>query len=191
MIPISLRAIQALLEPLFFKHIYCIFQDSDRSSDEQRNFARLSMVVLEILGSVLYDRLDLDKNIGKILQTRVQYDITRLYRELRALNKTIPSRGWGGGQTVDYVFPSDTCIGDDIERIRLIRNEMQHSGTFALDDARYHILITIIQDMLDRFDQRNNPSGDSYVNRLKEIRKMELKPKDLEEMIARVQTGIS
>ncbi|CAG2226355.1 unnamed protein product [Mytilus edulis] len=166
-------------------------KDSDRSSDEQRNFARLSMVVFEILGSVLYDRLDLDKNIGKILQTRVQYDITRLYRELRLLDKSTPSKGWGNGLTVEYVLSSDTCIGDDIERIRLIRNEIQHSGTFALDDARYHILITIIQDMLDRFDQRNNPAGDSYVNRLKEIRKMELKPKDLEDMIARFEKETS
>lgn len=179
------------LEPFFSKHIYYIFQDPDRSRDEQRNFARLSMVVLEILGSVLYDRLDLDKNIGKILQTRVQYDITRLYKDLRLLDKSTPSKGWGNGLTVEYVLSSDTCIGDDIERIRLIKNEILHSKKFALDDAWYHILITIIEELLDRFDQRNNPAGDSYVSRLEEIRKMELKPKDLEDMIARFEKGIT
>ncbi|XP_071161708.1 uncharacterized protein [Mytilus edulis] len=157
-------------------------------NDQQHNFARLSMVVLDILGSVLYDRFDLDKNIGQILHSRDQYDISSLYQEHYKLRKHTPSKGrWGGGKIADDVLPSHTCIGDDIERIRLIRNEMQYSGTFALDDARYHILITIIQDMLNRFDHHNNPAGDSYVNRLKEIRKMELTPKDFEDMKAQIQ----
>lgn len=150
------------------------------------------MVVLDILGSVLYDRFDLDKNIGQILHSRDQYDISSLYQEHYKLRKHTPSKGrWGGGRIADDVLPSHTCIGDDIERIRLIRNEVQHSGTFALDDARYHILITIIQDMLNRFDHHNNPAGDSYVNRLKEIRKMELTPKDFEDMKAQIKKGIS
>ncbi|CAG2226357.1 unnamed protein product [Mytilus edulis] len=126
-------------------------------------------------------------------ETPCQYEeIFNFIKEHFKLRKHTPSKGrWGGGRIADDVLPSHTCIGDDIERIRLIRNEMQHSGTFALDDARYHILITIIQAMLNRFDHHNNPAGDSYVNRLEEIRKMELKPKDFEDMKAQIQKGIT
>ncbi|VDH95490.1 Hypothetical predicted protein [Mytilus galloprovincialis] len=97
-------------------------------SDEQRNFIRLSVVNLDILRSVLYNRLDLDKHVGQLISSRDQYDITSLYQEHRSLGKQIPSKGrWGGGRTVDDIPSNETCIGDDIERIRLIRNEMQHS----------------------------------------------------------------
>ncbi|VDI17122.1 Hypothetical predicted protein [Mytilus galloprovincialis] len=156
-------------------------------SKEQRNFIRLSMVVLDILPNVLYDRLDLDKNAGQILSPCGQYDITSLYQEHRRLNKHRPSKGrWGGGRTMDDIPLIDTSIGDDIERIRLIRNEMQHSTVFALSDTRYHSLITIIQDMLTRFDQRNNPTGDKYITRLKKITQMELKTRNIQEIMEKI-----
>ncbi|CAC5371597.1 unnamed protein product [Mytilus coruscus] len=156
-------------------------------SKEQRNFTRLSMVVLDILPGVLYDRLDLDKNAGQLLFPCGQYDITSLYQEHRRLNKHIPNKGsWGGGRTMDDIPLVDTSIGDDIERIRLIRNEMQHSTVFALSDTRYQSLITIIRDMLTRFDQRNNPTGDAYVTRLKKIREMELKTRNIQEIMEQI-----
>ncbi|CAC5363160.1 unnamed protein product [Mytilus coruscus] len=161
-------------------------------SNEQRNFTRLSMVVLDILRRVLYDRLDLDKNAGQVLVSCGQYDITSLYQEHCKLNRHIPSKGrWRCGKTVDDIPPNETCIGDDIERIRLIRNEMQHSSVFALDDTRYQLLITNIQDMLTRFDQRNKPTGDPYVNRLQEIRKMELKRRHRKEIMERIKPDLT
>lgn len=148
------------------------------------------MVVLDILRTVLYDRLDLDKHAGQLLSPCGQYDITSLYQEHRKLNKNIPSKGrWGGGKMIDDIPPNETCIGDDIERIRLVRNEMQHSTVFALTDTRYQVLISIIQDMLIRFDQRNNPIGDSYVKRVQDIRKIELETRNLEQIKERIKAG--
>lgn len=141
------------------------------------------MVVLDILRSVLYDRLDLDKNAGQLLFPCGQYDITSLYHEHRQLNRHIPSKGrWGGVKIAEDIPSYETCIGDDIERIRVIRNEMQHSAVFALSDTRYQSLITTIEKILTRFDQRNNPTGDPYVNRLQHIRKIELETGNLEEI---------
>ncbi|CAG2241042.1 unnamed protein product [Mytilus edulis] len=132
---------------------------SRRISSDQQNYVRMSMIVLEVLSGVLYDRLYIDTKTGEILD-RDKLDITEMY-----------------------------TIGDDIQRIRVIRNEMQHSSVFALDDTRYQTLITIVHDMLTRFDQRNNPAGESYVKRLDEIRKMELETRSFEEIKERMKAG--
>lgn len=148
------------------------------------------MVVLDILRSVLNDRLNLDKNAGQSHLSCGQNDISSLYQEHFRLNKHRPSKGrWGGGRTVEDIPLSDTSIGDDIERIRLIRNEMQHSTVFALSDTRYQLLITSIQDMLTRFDKCNNPTGDAYVTRLKKITQMELKTRNIQEIMEKIISG--
>lgn len=144
------------------------------------------MTVLDILRTVLNDRLGLDKNAVSCSQN----DITSLYEEHRKLNRHIPSKGrWGGGKTADDIPSNESCIGDDIERIRLIRNEMGHSTIYALGDARYQLLISIILDMLTRFDQRNNPKGDPYVNRFKRIKNMELETRNFEDIKERIKAG--
>ncbi|CAG2228749.1 unnamed protein product [Mytilus edulis] len=63
---------------------------------------------------------------------------------------------------------TDIATGDDIERIRHTRNELQHSKTFKLEDKHYNDLCNIIADLLKRFDQLNNPAK-LYTEQLKEI----------------------
>ena len=85
----------------------------------------MGMIVLNILADVLYDLLKQDKpNLGP----RSDCDITYLYKELRKLNKHVPSHWWG--ETWQNIQVTDKAIGDDIERIRLLRNDLQHSKTF-------------------------------------------------------------
>lgn len=138
-------------------------------SKEEFNFAKTGMIVLNILADVLFDLLKQD--IGNV-KPRSECDITYLYGEHRNLNKHIPSNSggrrypWGG--TWHDIQNTDIATGDDIERIRLTRNEIQHSKTFKLDDTRYIDLCNIIGDLLKRFDQRNNPSK-LYTEQLQEI----------------------
>lgn len=112
------------------------------------------------MADALYDRLKLD---GHNVHTRKEYDITKLYAEHRQRNIHRPSnsnnsrRGPWGGSWHD-IQNTDTAIGDDIERIRLTRNELQHSATYELADTRFVELCNIIQDLLERFDQRNKPT---------------------------------
>ncbi|CAC5380108.1 unnamed protein product [Mytilus coruscus] len=140
---------------------------------EEINFAKMGMIILNILADVLFDLLKQD-NLN--LRSRSDCDISYLYREHRNLNKHIPSNSrnrrcppgpWGG--TWLDIQVTDIAIGDDIERIRLTRNELQHSKTFLLDDIRCNELYTIIADLLKRFNQHNKP-GRLYTDHLNEIR---------------------
>ncbi|VDI64909.1 Hypothetical predicted protein [Mytilus galloprovincialis] len=139
---------------------------------EEFNFAKMGMIVLNVLANALYDLLKQDKpNIC----ARSDCDITYLYSEHRKLNKHVPSNSnhrrcppgpWGGSWQDKQV--TDIAIGDDIERIRLTRNELQHSRTFRLDDKRFNDLCNIVTDLLKRFDQYSKPAR-LYIDHLSEI----------------------
>ncbi|XP_076082619.1 uncharacterized protein LOC143053718 [Mytilus galloprovincialis] len=139
---------------------------------EEFNFAKMGMIVLNILANALYDLLKQDKTN---LRARSDCDITYLYSEHRKLNKHIPSNSshrrcppgpWGGSWQDIQV--TDIAIGDDIERIRLTRNELQHSGTFKLADKLFNDLCEIVTDLLKRFDQHIQPAR-LYTDHLNEI----------------------
>ncbi|CAC5401606.1 unnamed protein product [Mytilus coruscus] len=99
--------------------------NSTKLTKEESNFAKMGMIVLNILTDVLYDLLKHDKTF---VLTRSDCDTTYLYRMHRRINKHIPSNRWGG--TWQNIQSTDISIGDDIERIRLTRNEIFHSETF-------------------------------------------------------------
>ncbi|CAG2253294.1 unnamed protein product [Mytilus edulis] len=130
---------------------------------EEINFTKMGIVVLNILADASYDLLKPDK---PNLRPRSDCDITHLYREHRNLNKHIPSYGWGCPWHI--IQNTDIAIGDDIERIRLTRNELQHSRIFQLDDKRFNELCNILSDLLKRFDQHNKPTK-LYTDQLNDI----------------------
>ncbi|XP_063419052.1 uncharacterized protein LOC134701867 [Mytilus trossulus] len=136
---------------------------SARFTVEQINFTKMGIIVLNILADASYDLLKPDK---PNLRPRSDCDITLLYSEHRKLNKHIPSNSWGG--TWQTFQNTDLAIGDDIERIRLTRNELQHSRIFHLDDTRFNELCNILSDLLKRFDQHNKPAR-LYTDQLNEI----------------------
>ncbi|VDI60885.1 Hypothetical predicted protein [Mytilus galloprovincialis] len=130
---------------------------------EEINFTKMGMIALNILADALYDLLKQDK---ANLRPRSDCDITNLYSEHRKLNKHIPSGSWGGSwQTIRN---TDIAIGDDIERIRLTRNELQHSRIFKLEDKRFIELCNILSDLLKRFDHHNIPRR-LYTDELNDI----------------------
>ncbi|CAC5363352.1 unnamed protein product [Mytilus coruscus] len=130
---------------------------------EEINFTKMGMIVLNILADALYDLLKPDK---PNLRPRSDCDITHLYSEHRKLNKHIPSNLWGG--TWQTIQNTDIAIGDDIERIRLTRNELQHSRIFKLEDKRFIELCNILSDLLKRFDHHNTPTR-LYTDALNDI----------------------
>ncbi|CAG2217831.1 unnamed protein product [Mytilus edulis] len=129
-----------------FQDLNCASSKAELSKEEL-NFSKMGLISFNILADALYDRLKLD---GHNVHIRKEYDITKLYNEHRHLNINRPT------------------IGDDIERIRLTRNELQHSATYEITDTRFVELRNIIQDLLERFDQRNKPTV-LYSERLEEV----------------------
>ncbi|CAG2256064.1 unnamed protein product [Mytilus edulis] len=142
---------------------FCVIHKRNRSGSilntpvqltkEELNFATICMVVLNILVDILYDLLKQDK---PNMRPRRDCNITYLYSEHRRLKKHIPTNKWGG--TWQDIQNTDIAIGDDIERIRLTRNDIQSSSTFALDEKHYKNICGIIVDIVERFDQHNKPS---------------------------------
>ncbi|CAG2204892.1 unnamed protein product [Mytilus edulis] len=132
-------------------------------TNEEINFTKMGMIALNILADVLYDLLKPDK---PHLRPRSDCDITYLYQEHRKLNKHIPTNGWGG--MCQAIQVTDISTGDDIERIRHTRNELQHSKEFELGDTRFKELCNILRDLLKRFDTLNKPAR-LYTDHLHEI----------------------
>ncbi|XP_076102965.1 uncharacterized protein LOC143072066 [Mytilus galloprovincialis] len=130
---------------------------------EEINFAKMGMIVLNILADVLYDLLKKDT---QNLRPRLDCDITFLYSEIRKLNKHIPTNSWGGQWQI--IQKTDIAIGDDVERVRLTRNELQHSRNFTLNDTRFNELKNIILDLVNRFNLHNKPTK-LYSDHLNEI----------------------
>ncbi|XP_071150603.1 uncharacterized protein [Mytilus edulis] len=122
-------------------------------NNERINFAKMGMIVLNNLTDVLYDLLKQDK---PNIRPRKDCDITYLYSEHRKNNKHTPSNGWGGQW--QRIKSTDIAVGDDIERIRLTRNELQHSRLPMLDNKRFAELSNIIRELLKRFDIHNIPT---------------------------------
>lgn len=119
----------------------------------------MKKIELDILTEVSYTLLTLDKQ--KIRRT----NLSHLYRIHRRRNKHEPSNSWGG-----YIQDTDTAIGDDIERIRHIRNKLNHSAAFKIKNWEFKNLCKHIRPLLRRFNDLIRPQN-LYTVRLDEILK--------------------
>lgn len=145
----------------------------------------MAIMIVDILGDVLYDRLVLDTSLP--VKQRSDCDITWLYSKLRNQNQHIPSRGHWGGEWKDIQKNAEK-IGDDIERIRLTRNGMQHLSTFVLDDNEYYEKLKIIQKVIRRMENHNK-KGTAYTDRVKEVAKRKLNRVDWETYKDSIEIG--
>ncbi|XP_061171499.1 uncharacterized protein LOC133181006 [Saccostrea echinata] len=93
-----------------------------------------------------------------------EFDITLIYTLLRNVcpNITPPTNGWNKNPG-----PSDLTVGDDIERIRQIRNEVSgHSPSASMSDHEYQKIWTNIEDICRRMETY---TGCSYLHELASI----------------------
>ena len=85
-------------------------------------------------------------------------EITLLYSLLRNLSPTSiatrPTAGWGRAVAV-----GDTALGDDVERIREIRNEVYgHTASTAMTDSTYNKYMCQLQNICTRMDTMHTGS---------------------------------
>ena len=103
------------------------------------------------------------------------FDVTLLYTMIRnhSLRRVIaPSNGWGKSPT----SASQSTIGDDVERIRELRNGVYgHAVSTEIPDHVFRGYWKIVQDICSRMDSRYG--GTMFSDKLKEIDKVDFVPK--------------
>lgn len=156
-------------------------------SQKQLNFARFSIVCVDIIKLPLKDILnvyikptELDKNIKSCPSLRTgesklnpdqqrkccfipcsfpdysRFDVPLLYKLIRNLCPTLePTNKWGNKPTVN-----DVCVGDDIERIRVLRNAyFAHTESAEISDDEFKKLWHDVKCVVNRCQQFTTSKG--------------------------------
>ncbi|KAK3098466.1 hypothetical protein FSP39_019744 [Pinctada imbricata] len=97
-----------------------------------------------------------------------KFDITLCYKLLRNLCMKIlaitPSNGWGKDpQNIQ------TAWGDDVERIRSLRNTIAHHDSQSLTKGEYKTIWDELKDIANRLQSRGINSGRDYADDLKQL----------------------
>jgi hypothetical protein len=99
-----------------------------------------------------------------------KFDVTLLYTLIRNLCPAFkPTKGWGKTPS-----STDTSIGDDIERLRIFRNEKYaHITSFSVTDTDFKSQKTDIEDTLRRVQTFIISKGNNvdYIKKIAEIEK--------------------
>lgn len=132
----------------------------------------------------LYDCLVNDMGPNAV-KARHECDITYLYAEHRKNNKHTPSNGWG--RCSKGIQQCHIKVGDDIERIRLARNQLAHSEKFALSDKDYYSLYNQLECVLRRFEVHNNVAV--YQAKLSKIKKKDTGITDVDKYREKIRAG--
>ena len=110
-----------------------------------------------------------------------EFDVTLCYtliRHLALTSVTSPSNGWGKLPTSF----SQTTNGDDIERIRDLRNTMYgHASSTGISDPDFRGYWKTIQDICSRMDSQYSVT--IFTDKLKEIEKIDFLPKAVADIV--------
>ena len=109
------------------------------------------------------------------------FDLTLLYTLIRNLTLPScvpPSRGWG----LEPSLPTQVTIGDDVERMRSLRNTIYgHATSTAIPDNVFQGYCTTAVDICSRMDAHY--VGSKYIDMLKDIEKIEFVQQKVSEYI--------
>ena len=162
---------------------------SSGSEEDRTRFFRLSLVIIDELKRILQDLVENEVPSAQIFQKVKQvnyleklrpeqiaviknassrgyqdFDVTLLYTLLRNVcqNVTPPSQRWG---VSTMPSPNEVTVGDDIERIRLIRNKFGHISETAISKTEFNEYWSIISGICTRIQ---NLLIKDYVKRLQD-----------------------
>lgn len=111
------------------------------------------------------------------------FDVTLLYTLIRnlcsaSLNPTSlnPTKGWG-----KVPDSSHMRIGDDIERLRLMRNKFAHANSAGIPDAEFQVLWNDLKSVIQRIQTFMNSMGSNvnYEQKLADIERTDFGSEDL------------
>ena len=166
------------------------------TAKENENYARLSRAIVDLMTFVLREILtlyilptDVERKALPFGSTKLKnlraeqwdlihkaningytdFDITLLYALLRNLCTSVqkPSTKWGRN---DLPQGSEVTLGDDIERIRIVKNCLQsHTPTTVLNDSEFEDYWKILRGVCIRLDLLFNRKYTDDLDKLKTI----------------------
>ena len=166
------------------------------TTKENENYARLSRAIVDWMTFILRELLtfyilplDIERKSRPFQSTKLKnlrqeqwdliqkastdgyfnFDITLLYALLRNLCTSVPkpSKQWG---TNDLPEHHQVTLGDDIERIRIVKNSLQsHIPTTKLNDTEFEGYWKILRDVCVRLDSKFNKKYTDGLDNLKTI----------------------
>ena len=162
------------LQKIFLYKIYYIFLvEAFSVTEEERNFSMSAMITAGLLSEMLRtvleneipadqiynkvknspNRLRLSYNQMQVVQNASimgyqQFDIPTLCHLIRNLTNVLPSSG-----IRQEPYPSAVLLGDDVERIRYIRNGyFAHVASTRLANKEFDALVKMVADICHRMD---------------------------------------
>lgn len=106
------------------------------------------------------------------------FDVSLSYKLIRNLCPGLkPTQGWGSKPNVN-----DTMIGDDIERIRVLRNESVHPKSTTISDCEFQNCWTVLKAVIERLQKYMLKNGytTNYKEKLRDIEELDLGDEPLE-----------
>lgn len=100
------------------------------------------------------------------------FDVSLLYKLIRNLCPALePTQGWGKNP-----IDADTQIGDDIERLRLFRNNTIHDGVTKIIDSDFENLWRNLKTVIQRIQtfMRSKRYNPNYEGKLTDIKQLDL-----------------
>lgn len=96
-----------------------------------------------------------------------EFDVSLMYKIIRNLNLiTKPTQGWDN-QTPPSA--TETTEGDDVERIRQMRNTFSHRGNGNITDAELAHNFSIFKDIANRFETFLPNSKTKFVSKIENL----------------------
>nr|XP_022318531.1 uncharacterized protein LOC111121518 [Crassostrea virginica] len=180
------------------------------STEDRTRFFRLILVIIEELTQILRDLLHNEipptlifKEVDHLAKTLRKdqiavisdantrgyqdFDITLLYTLLRNVcqNITPPSQNWG---VSTMPSPSEVTVGDDIERIRLIRNNLfGHISKAAISKTEFKKHWSILSGICTRIQTILNKD---YVKRLQTVEECSIDPETEEKYLQLIKRQV-
>lgn len=106
------------------------------------------------------------------IPTYHNFDVTLLYKLIRNLCPSLePTKGWGKDP-----MDADTQIGDDIERLRLFRNNNVHNGSSEISDIDFEKIWKKLKSVLQRIQNHMTSKGYkvNYEENMTNIKQLDL-----------------
>lgn len=100
------------------------------------------------------------------------FDVTLLYKLIRNLCPSLePTQGWG-----EDPADTDIQIGDDIERLRIFRNNIVRHSSSEISDSDFEIFLKELKSVLQRIQNHMTSKGYNvnYEEKMTNIKQLDL-----------------